>query len=186
MRAYDAVAPEPEPPVSPAASAGFLVWHVSHRWQSLLAERLVPLALTPAQFVVLGAVSWLTRAPGGPAPIQREVAAQAGTDPMMTSQILRTLERRRLVQRAGDEADGRVFRVAVTPAGRDLALRGVRVVHAADAEFFGALAARDAFVATLRDLARSAGVAESVVAVPPARSSAQTSRARKQGKERSR
>jgi len=44
---------------------------------------------------------------------------------MMTSQVLRALEIRGLVNRALDPADGRVKRLTVTAAGQRLAVRTV-------------------------------------------------------------
>jgi DNA-binding MarR family transcriptional regulator len=73
---------------------------------------------------------------------------------MMTSQVLRVLESRGLVTRAADPHDSRALRLAVTENGARLAQEAVRVVEAADAEFFAAAGDRGS---VLRLLGRLAG-----------------------------
>ena len=60
----------------------------------------------------------------------------AGTDIKMTSQVLRGLERKRLLIRDADAVDTRAKRLHVTEAGAKLATVAVAAVEAADAEFF--------------------------------------------------
>ena len=43
----------------PAASPGFLLWHVTHAWQRAVAAALRPLDLTHVQFVLLACAWWL-------------------------------------------------------------------------------------------------------------------------------
>ena len=95
---------------------------------------------------------WLARG-GGPGPSQREVADHAEADPMMTSQVLRTLERRGLVVRRADDADARVKRLSVTPAGARLARRAQGVVEAADRAFFAGARDQAGLLEHLRELA---------------------------------
>lgn len=123
--------------VGPQDSRGFLLWRATLRWQRLLAAALRPLELTHVQFVLLATVWWLSRAdaPGEP-PSQREVAAHAGVDVMMTSQVLRALEARGLVVRAAHPTDARARQLSVTEVGRRLAEKAVAVVEAADDEYF--------------------------------------------------
>lgn len=133
------------------ASPGFLLWRVTQRWQRGIAAALRPLDLTHAQFVLLMSTAWLAR--DGVLPSQREVAGNAEADPMMTSQVLRALERRGLVTRAADDADARVKRLAVTPAGKRLVKRAQAAVEAADRAFFADAGDPDALLAQLRELA---------------------------------
>jgi len=81
---------------------------------------------------------------------QRQLADHAVTDPMMTSQVLRTLERRGLVRRAPHPDDKRAWSLTATAAGRALANRANAIVEACDREFFGVLADKRAgFTASL-------------------------------------
>ncbi len=122
----------------PHDSPGFLLWRTTLRWQRSITAALRPLELTHVQFVLLAAVWWLSdRADTAQRlPSQRQVADHAAADVMMTSQVLRLLEKRNLVTRALDPGDARVKRLTVTTAGRRLAQRAVAVVEKADAEFF--------------------------------------------------
>ena len=121
-------------------SPGFLLWHATLRWQRLIAAALKPLGLTHVQFVLLAVLWWFVTV-RGERPSQRALAEQAGTDPMMTSQVVRALERKGLVVREPDPADSRARQLRLTPKGRRLARKAIGVVEAADEEFFAA--ARD-------------------------------------------
>jgi DNA-binding MarR family transcriptional regulator len=137
-------------PLSPSESPGFLLWHATLRWQRGVAAALAPLDLTHVQFVLLACTWWLNRQ--GEHPTQVRLAAQAGTDIKMTSQVVRSLEKKSLVQRDVDPADTRARRLRATPRGARLAPRAIAVVEGVDAEFFADLAPAEA----VRVLARLA------------------------------
>jgi DNA-binding MarR family transcriptional regulator len=138
--------------VSAPVSLGFLLWHATLRWQRLIAAALRPLELTHVQFVLLAVLWWFSEV-RGERPTQRALADQAGTDAMMTSQVLRALEARGLLQRDAHPTDGRARELVLTPAGADLALRAIAVVEAADREFFSAVGDPARLEQTLRALA---------------------------------
>src|SRR5947207_3578825 len=121
-------------PLDPDDSPGFLLWHVTLRWQRDIAAVLAPLDLTHVQFVLLATTWWLNSR--GEDPNQLGVARQAGTDVKMTSQVLRKLEAKGLVERAVDPADTRARRLRATRRGADLAQRAIAAVEAADSAFF--------------------------------------------------
>ncbi len=132
-------------------STGLLLWQVTNRWQAAQRATLRPFALTHVQFVLLAALTWLGT--GGPV-TQRALAEHAGTDPMMTSQVLRVLERRSLVLRTPHATDRRAWSVAVTDAGVALANRAVVAVEACDEAYFSVMGPdRDAFTRALALLA---------------------------------
>jgi DNA-binding MarR family transcriptional regulator len=137
-------------PLEPSQSPGFLLWHATLRWQRGIAGALAPLDLTHVQFVLLACAWWLND--HGDPPNQVAIAAQAGTDVKMTSQVLRTLERKGLLERKVDAADTRARRVRVTKRGAALAPRAIAVVEEVDARFFADIPARE----TLRVLRRLA------------------------------
>lgn len=114
---------------------GFLLWHATLRWKRIVAAVLADIELTHVQFVLLAGTLWLEHK--GAPPSQRELADHAGTDEMMTSQVLRTLAKRGLITRTADEADARIKRVRTTAEGADLAVRAVKLVESVDAEVFG-------------------------------------------------
>jgi DNA-binding MarR family transcriptional regulator len=136
----------------PGASPGFLLWHATLRWQREIAAVLRPLDLTHVQFVLLASTWWLNRS--GEQPTQIRVARQAGTDVKMTSQVLRSLERKGLLTREDDLDDTRAKRLRVTERGRRLARKAIVAVEAVDAAFFAPVSAHDA-LKLLTNLARS-------------------------------
>ncbi|MCW2832492.1 MAG: MarR family transcriptional regulator [Nocardioides sp.] len=117
-------------------SPGLLLWQVTSRWQATLRAALKPFDLTHPQFVLLASLTWLNAK--GPV-TQRHLADHVAMDPMTTSQVLRTLESRGLVERAAHPTDGRARALAATDRGADLARRANAVVEARDAAFFTAL-----------------------------------------------
>jgi DNA-binding MarR family transcriptional regulator len=131
-------------------STGLALWRVTNRWQSAQRAALQPFDLTHVQFVLLASLTWLE----AEAPTQAELAAHAGTDPMMTSQVLRALEGKSLVERRPHPTDGRARLLAVTEEGRNLANRAIIAVEACDALFFGSLTDRPAFTRELGRLVR--------------------------------
>jgi DNA-binding MarR family transcriptional regulator len=141
-----------EQSLAPDESPGFLLWRVTLRWQRAMVGALRPLRLTHVQFVLLASAWWLTRV-AGEKPSQRRLAEHAATDPMMTSQVLRVLESRGFVTRVADPDDSRALRLAVTELGARLAQKAIRVVEAADAEFFERVGDRGSMLRLLRRLA---------------------------------
>lgn len=136
---------------TPDESAGLQLWRVTNRWQAAQRAALKPFELTHVQFVLLASLTWL--AIEGPV-TQRRLADMAGTDLMMTSQVLRALEQRGLVRRDPHPDDSRARAVSATDAGKKLANRAVRAVEDCDREFFGPLAGTlGEFTASLRLLA---------------------------------
>jgi DNA-binding MarR family transcriptional regulator len=114
----------------PEESPGFLLWHVTLRWQREVAAALKPLGLTHVQFVLLASTWWLNT--HAQQPNQATLAAYAGTDVKMTSQVIRTLEQKGLVTREVDTSDSRARRLVVTGAGTSLAPRAIEAVEAVD------------------------------------------------------
>lgn len=137
MTASDAATSQ-QAAAGPSDSPGFLLWRTTLRWQRSITAALRPLELTHVQFVLLAGAWWLSSAPGAEArsPTQRQLAAHAQVDAMMTSQVLRALDARGLIRRTADPADGRVKRVTVTDTGRGLAEQAITVVEQADNDFF--------------------------------------------------
>lgn len=138
---------------TPAESPGYLLWHACRRWRRELAAALAPLGLTYAEWGLLGSLHLLApldqpRARGS-GPTQKEVAEHAGVDPMVASEALRALERRRLVRREPSVADRRAHALAITPEGARLALAGVGLVVGVDRRVFSGVHDRASFIAEL-------------------------------------
>jgi DNA-binding MarR family transcriptional regulator len=135
----------------PVASPGFLLWRATLRWQREIALALQPLGLTHVQFVLLTGVLWFHDQRLRPS--QRELADHVGTDVMMTSQVVRVLAAKGLIERTVDDRDARRKVLTATPDGRTLAERAMRVVGAADEGYFSSVPDRGALIAVLARLA---------------------------------
>ena len=118
----------------PSESPGLLLWRTTMRWQRVMTAALTPLDLTHVQFVLLASAMWLSRT--GQPPNQVQLAAQAGTDVKMTSDVIARLEAKGLITREADPRDSRAKVIGVTEAGAAAAQRAVVAVEAADAAFF--------------------------------------------------
>lgn len=104
------------------------------------------------QFVLLATLWWLEREDSS-GPTQAELANHAGIDPMMTSQVLRKLEQRGLLERQPSPADSRAQMVRLAASGRSALTGALSDVEAADARYFAALGdAREGFLSGLRTL----------------------------------
>lgn len=117
-------------------SPGFALWRVTNRWQSAVRAGLKPLGLTHVQFVLLASLTWYQ---SEHSVTQEELARHAGVDRMMTSQVLRTLEAKKLVRRLAHPTDRRARSLAVTATGASLANKAIVIVETVDREFFGTL-----------------------------------------------
>lgn len=124
---------------------------MTNRWQAAIRAALKPFDLTHVQFVLLASLHWL--AADGPV-TQKQLADHAATDPMMTSQVLRTLESKAFIRRDPDPGDRRAKSLVVTAAGAALVDRAVVAVEDCDRQFFAVLGQRGAdFSEGLRTLA---------------------------------
>lgn len=132
-------------------SPGLALWRVTNAWQRVIRAALAPHDLTHVQFVLLASLTWMDHSE----PVtQRDLAEHAGTDIMMTSQVIRALEAKGYVTRAPHPTDGRAVTLAPTTTGVELANRANADVEAADHTYFAALGPRDqaVFLRCLRTL----------------------------------
>ena len=125
---------------APERSPGFLLWYISTTWRSSIEATLKAIGLTHPQFVILASLGWLTR--NQESVTQATVGKMAGLDPNTTSQILRSLEQKSLIQR-GPSKDGRAKNPLLTAKGKEILTRALPAVEAADASFFNSLSATE-------------------------------------------
>ena len=120
----------------PQTSTGLMLWRVTNSWQRTIRATLAPFDLTHVQFVLLAVLTSMEHE----APVtQRDLAARAATDPMMTSQVLRALESKGLIERLAHPTDGRARTLTPTVAGVSLVNRANAAVEHADRAYFAAL-----------------------------------------------
>ena len=89
----------------PENSSGFLLWQVANQWQRLQRSALGEIGITHVQFILLAGLAWLEQRESSVS--QARLAEFCKTDPMMTSQVVRTLERAKLLKREDHPTDRR-------------------------------------------------------------------------------
>ncbi len=117
-------------------SPGFLLWQVTNVWQKNIRRALVPFGLTQAQFVLLFSCHWLNNRADHTDVTQNQLAQHTQVDVNVTSQVLRSLEKRGYIKRSPHPTDTRANVITPTPSGSELVLRAVQAVEAADRSFF--------------------------------------------------
>lgn len=119
----------------PEESAGFLLWQITNLWQRKMNSALKELDLTHVQFALLAGIAWLERFEK---PItQVRLAKYAGTNIMMTSKVIRTLEKKGLILREECETDTRAKCVSLTAKGIHRFEKALPLVRSVDEKFFG-------------------------------------------------
>ncbi|MBI5960699.1 MAG: winged helix-turn-helix transcriptional regulator [Chloroflexi bacterium] len=122
---------------SPGDSPGFLLLQITQLWQRRQRAALEPLNLTHGQFVLLAGIGWLAKM--GEPISQVQLAQHVEADVMMTSEVLRSLERKGLVERTPHPHDSRAKALRLTPAAGPLVNQAVEIVEQVDREFFAVL-----------------------------------------------
>jgi DNA-binding MarR family transcriptional regulator len=135
-----------------AGGPGAALWRASNLWRRRQKAMLDSFGLTPVQFLLLSGLAESTRRDR---PVtQADLARRCGADAMMVSQVLRQLERARLVRRDSHPGDSRAFALMPTAKGRALAQRAAPAVERSETAFFATLGPdAEAFVGALRLLA---------------------------------
>jgi DNA-binding MarR family transcriptional regulator len=118
-------------------SSGFLLWQVTTLWQRGIKKALDEIDITHPQFVLLASLLWLSH--------QKETVTQidlsqhSKIDPMTTSAVIRTLERKKLVARKEHHTDTRAKSVALTELGIKTTRQAVKIIEKFDTAFFTTL-----------------------------------------------
>lgn len=133
----------------PDDNPGYVLAQAAAHWQRSLAQVLLPMNLSPSQFLLLAAVQRLTGHQDTPV-TQALVAQHARYDKMTTSKIVRALEEKGLLQRPTNEQDARARNLVLTAAGLKAVVRAAWALEEFDQQFFGERAA--ALTQTLRSL----------------------------------
>ncbi len=124
----------------PEESPGYLLWHVSLAWRSNIEKTLKPFDLTHPQFVVLATTAWLTRE--GRTINQIDISKASGLDPNTTSQIIRGLELKNLIQRTRS-VNERSKNPSLTERGFNILSKALPAVEKSDMKFFESLSEKD-------------------------------------------
>lgn len=113
---------------------GYLLWRAANLWQKRMRAVLAPYGVTPVQYLLLAGLQELESESGGPVK-QAALARHCQSDPMMTSQVLRALEKAGLIARVAHAADGRAVAVRLTARGTELLRQSAPEIGEADGLF---------------------------------------------------
>ncbi len=118
-------------------STGFLLWQVTNLWQREIKKALERFDLTHSQFVLLASIHWLTLNKQNVTQVL--LANHTKIDPMTTSTVLRTLQKKGLIKRQEHETDTRAKIVGLTEIGLKNTTQAIKTVEQFDKSFFGLL-----------------------------------------------
>lgn len=121
---------------TPNESPGYLLWRVSTQWRSSIEKTLESLNLTHPQFVILAVTAWHTR--NNEKASQIDISNRSSLDPNTTSQILRTLESKKLIKRLRS-INERSKNPILTTLGSDILKKALPAVEQTDKLFFDSL-----------------------------------------------
>jgi DNA-binding MarR family transcriptional regulator len=117
-----------------SSNPAYQLWLATNAWQRCIRKALEPFDITHCQFVVLASVDLLTEA--GELATQVAVHRFALIDENMTSQVVKALRGKGLINREPHPTDGRGHVLALTQTGLKL-LDDVRnVIRPAKDDFF--------------------------------------------------
>lgn len=119
---------------TPEESSGFLLWQVTNLWQRELRKALEKYDLTHSQFVLLASILWLSLKKENVTQIL--LSTHTKIDPMTTSTVLRTLQKKGLLRRQEHATDTRAKTVELTESGTKMAKLAVKAVEIFDGKFF--------------------------------------------------
>lgn len=118
-------------------SPGYLLWMVHMLWQRKVKCELDKVGLTHTQFVLLSVLAMLSKSER--IVNQTDIANHSKTDRMMVSKVLRTLESKKYIDRAGSTHDTRIKIISLTENGMRVLQKAINIVESVDAEFFSIL-----------------------------------------------
>jgi DNA-binding MarR family transcriptional regulator len=119
---------------TPEDSPGFLLWQVTTLWQRGIKKALDSIDITHPQFVILASILWLSGKKTGITQI--ELSQHSKIDPMTTSTIIRTLLRKKLIERMEHPTDTRAKIVVLTEKGKKVSSQAVKIIEKFDTAFF--------------------------------------------------
>lgn len=122
----------------PEESTGFLLWQVTNLWQREIKKALEKYGLTHTQFVLMATIYWLKM--NKQKSTQITLSNFTKIDPMSTSTVLRTLQKKDLILRKEHDTDTRAKTVELSAFGEETIKNSIKTVEEFDRVFFGKLA----------------------------------------------
>lgn len=137
--------------LQPDSDLGLLLWQASNKWQRELKRVLDKHNLTHVQYILLAGAQGLNGMKKDTT--QMSLALFAGTDKMMASKVLRTLEKKMLIKRMENSRDSRAMQIEITSFGKVTLAKAAAEVKKFDRLFFAPVAEKQkGFVKRLQGL----------------------------------
>ncbi len=124
----------------PEYTVSSTLWQVTTLWQRGVKKALDNIDLTPPQSIILSSLVFLSKQKDSITQI--DLSLHSKIDPMTTSTIIRTLEKKGLVKRKEHETDTRAKAVVLTSNGTKIARQAAKLIEKFDHQFFEALGNR--------------------------------------------
>ena len=118
-------------------SSGFLLWQVTTLWQRGIKKSLDSINITHPQFVLLASLLWLSKQKESVTQI--DLSQHSKIDPMTTSTVIRTLQRKQLIERQEHHTDTRAKTILLTGNGIKITRQAVKIIEKFDRDFFQSL-----------------------------------------------
>lgn len=116
---------------------GFLLWKVNNYWQRAFKRSFGDLDLTHSQLLLLFGILW-----GETHQIkvtQKDLSDKTGMDPMTTSTVLRTLQKKGWIRRRFNKKDSRTRLISLTEDGKKIVENATKTIKTFNNSFFGPL-----------------------------------------------
>ena len=118
----------------PCDASGYLLWQISNLWQRTMNDILAQHSITHVQYLLLATIVWMNK---NQIPVnQKSLAYQSQSHKMMTSKVLRSLEKIGMVTRNVNPTDTRFRDIKITEAGLQKFLDVQKVFKKEDSKFF--------------------------------------------------
>ena len=121
----------------PEQNGGFVIWQVSMLWQRKLKNGLDTIGITHAQFLLLASLQYIGTQKNIVS--QQDLAKHCRIDKMMTSKILRTLQKKALLSRKKNKMDTRSKTLALSEEGETILAKAFKIIDRIDGDFLVSL-----------------------------------------------
>lgn len=123
--------------ITDSDKTGFLLWKVNNFWQREFKKNFEHLDLTHSQLVLLLSILWGET--NQTEVTQKGLSDKAGIDPMTTSTVLRTLQKKGWIKRKFNKKDSRTKLISLTEDGKSIIKDATKIIKKFNASFFSSL-----------------------------------------------
>jgi MarR family transcriptional regulator, organic hydroperoxide resistance regulator len=130
----------------------FRLWQVNNTWEKKINSTLAEFNLNQSQYLHLVSLAWLCYTEQDIS--QSRLAAYTQSNQMLTSKVVRALEKAKYITRKPHPTDTRANVLEITQSGCDIITAALEKVLRSDAAFFGPSSKSKLFIA-LKELQRN-------------------------------